>query len=306
MTERLEHDDERELHEALGHWAHDHADRFDDIDVLGYDPGRRPEQRLATAKTVPEPCGDPGTTVGSLGEVYAAILGDEAGRAHAAFAEGLGGELRAWLAAGRNVAVVTAHADRLHDIGTLYGAVAIALEESGLIGRNATILNKVMSREAFRGTPVARILARFGAIYWVIPDTANAERWGISPRVSSYINANAMRALLTDMRSGLVITLAPSGTAMRPQLGPSGDVQSLMIPRIGEGTAHLLSRFDAYVAGAVWEGRVTLGELTALSPRRGKSREAGERFAVEAVASAMIEVTQNATGLPVHYDPGQG
>ena len=80
----------------------------------------------------------------------------------------------------------------------------------------------------------------------------------------------------------------------------------MMIPRIGEGTAHLLSRFDAYVAGAVWEGRVTLGELTALSPRRGKSREAGERFAVEAVASAMIEVTQNATGLPVHYDPGQG
>ena len=199
--------------------------------------------------------------------------------------------------------MVTAHADRLHDIGTLHGAIAIALERSGLIGRNATILNKVMSREAFRGRPVAEILARFGAIYWVIPDTENAERWGISQRVSRYINASAMRALLTDMRSGLVVTLAPSGTAMRSQLGASGDVQSLTIPRIGEGTAHLLSRFDAYVAGAIWEGRVNLGRLTTFGPRRGKTREDGERLAVDAVANAMIEVTRSATGLPVHYNP---
>jgi hypothetical protein len=304
MTERLAREDEWELHEALGRWAHDHAHRFDDIDVVDYDPGRRPEQRLATAKSAPAPVGDPRND-GSLVEFYATILGEEAVRAQAALAEGLTGELREWLAAGRNVAVVTAHADRLHDIGTLYGAVAIALEDTGLISRNATILNKVMSREAFRGTPVADVLTRFGAIYWVIPDTANAERWGISPRVSSYINANAMRALLTDMRSGLVITLAPSGTAVRPQFGASGDVQSLTIPRIGAATAHLLSRFDGYIAGAVWEGRVTLGELTSLSTRRGKARQDGERSAVKAVANAMVEVTQNATGLPVHYDAGQ-
>ena len=100
MTERLARDDEGELHDALGRWAHDHADRFDDIDVLPYDRARRPEQRLGTAKTAPALRGDPGRARGSLVEVYAAILGEEAARAHAAFADGLGGELREWLVRG--------------------------------------------------------------------------------------------------------------------------------------------------------------------------------------------------------------
>jgi hypothetical protein len=309
MTDRRARDDELDLHDSLGRWACDHADRFDEIGVVGYEPARRPEQRLATAKTAPEASAVPGRPERSLVEAYGALLGEEAAQAQAAFANGVGGELRDWLAAGRSVAVVTAHADRLHDIGTLYGAVAIALADSELISRNATILNKVMSREAFRGIPVAQILARFGAIYWVVPDTASAERWGISPRVSSSINARAMRALLADMRSGLVLTLAPSGTAVRAELGTSGRVESLTIPQFGAATAHLLSRFDGYVAGAVWGGRVSLGKLTALGSRRGKTRgarEASERHAVQAVANAMIEVTENATGLPVRYDAGQG
>jgi hypothetical protein len=107
------------------------------------------------------------------------------------------------------------------------------------------------------------------------------------------------------MRSGLVLALAPSGPRVRLARSLRG-IQSLTIPRIGEATAHLLSRFDAYVAGAVWEGRVNLGRLTTFGPRRGTKRDNGQRFAVDAVANAMIEVTQSATGLPVHYNPSEG
>jgi hypothetical protein len=168
--------------------------------------------------------------------------------------------------------VLTAHADQLHDIGALCAGFAVSFADRDLVARNGTILNKVMSRESFRGTPIEELFRPFGNVYWVIPATASADRWGLSPDVVAKINAAALRRVAEDMRAGLLLTFAPSGSAMRRVVDEQGRLQSLVIPDVAPGTANLICRFDAYLVAALWNGRVALGPVIEIPQATGRAR----------------------------------
>jgi len=278
---------ERGLHERLALWARDHASRYDDIGVLDYEPELRAEQRISTSRTdaIAED-GEDGL-LGRLTAGYLQTLGAGSGAIIDALASRRD-ELLEALAAGRNVAILTGHADRLDDVGAFSGGVALALGDPALIGRNGTILNKVMTRESFKGRPMTDLMRLFGNVYWVIPDSDSARRWSIDPRAIRYVNANAMRSLVRDMREGIVLTLAPSGSTMRAELGEDGQVRRIVVPPVAPATAKLIGRFDAYLVAALWEGRCSVSPLYDMEP-------------IEVSMDRLARVTEELAGVPVEH-----
>ena len=265
------------LHRGLEAWAREHARRYPDFGVLDYDPARYPGQRIETSKSdavvgIGRASGRDDDAV--RGELYERTMGAE-GVATLAALETPAPEIKRLLRAGKNVAVLTAHADQLHDIGALCAGLAVAFADRDLVARNGTILNKVMSRESFRGTPIEELFRPFGNVYWVIPATASADRWELPPEVVSRINGAALRRVAEDMRAGLLLTFAPSGSAMRRVVNDDGELQSLVIPDVAPGTANLICRFDAYLVAALWNGRVALGPVVELTDAADESHPRG-------------------------------
>ena len=297
--------DEAALHHALGLWAAEHAARYPEVAVLPHEPASFPAQRLDVAKTEPTREIDglpPEELKAALRERYERVIGRDA----VAALEGiqrLAPDVAALLRGGGSLAVLTAHVDGLHDIGMFCGGLAAALADAALIRRNGSILNKVMSRETFRGQPIASLFGLFGNVYWVIPETDSARRFGIPAELASSINRRAMQALLADLRSGGVsLTLAPSGSAMRARRDGAGTLEALEMPAIAAGTAHLIGRFDAYVTAVLWQGRIRIGPLERIAARQAKGR--AERAAAEAaladrVAAEIAAAVEELAGVPV-------
>lgn len=296
------------LHEALGLWAQDHADRYPDISVIDYDPSNRPEQRIETFKTAASSAlrsMPPEKLIETLRGGYLKTLGPDSSAVIAAVAASLGTQANALLNEGRSIAILANHADQLHDIGALCGAVAILFGSAEGIQRNATILNKAMTRESFRSTPIADLFGSFGNVYWVVPETTSASRWRVPADIASYVNAGAMRAMVTDMREGIILTFAPSGSAMRQELTEEGTLESLVIPAVGAATTNLLSRFGAYVVAATWQNQVRVGPLTRLPPPlRGDrdARESDRQQILTCVMETLASMTADLAEVPVRYD----
>jgi hypothetical protein len=258
---------EVDFHLGLEAWAREHATRYPNMGVIDYDPVRYPGQCIETSRSdavVDE--------VATMRVIYERTMGAEGAATLAALGTPAP-EIRRLLSAGKNVAVLTAHADQLHDIGALCAGFAVAFADRDLVARNGTILNKVMSRESFRGTPIEELFRPFGNVYWVIPATASADRWGLSPEVVARINGGALRRLAEDMRGGVLLTFAPGGSAMRRVVDEDGRLQSLEIPDVAPGTANLICRFDAYLVAALWNGRVALGPVIEIAQQaKGRAR----------------------------------
>jgi hypothetical protein len=267
------------LHLGLEAWAREHARRYPDIGVLAYDPSRYPGQRIETSKSdavVGTARGSDGDDVAVMRALYERTMGAEGAATLAALGtQAL--EIKRLLRAGRNVAVLTAHADQLHDIGALCAGFAVAFADRDLVHRNGTILNKVMSRESFRGTPIEELFRPFGNVYWVIPATASADRWQLPPDLVSRINGAALRRVAEDMRAGVLLTFAPGGSAMQRVVDEDGRLKSLVIPDVAPGTANLICRFDAYLVAALWNGRVALGPVVEIADRTSDSNAKGQQ-----------------------------
>lgn len=307
---------ERSLHDSLGLWATDHARRYAELDVLEFDSGAYPEQRLESCKTRTSASLDliPAESLTSvLREAYDRTTGPGGAGVLSAFLEPAGGagdvqplgeQMGSLLREGKSVALLVGHADRLDDIGAFCGAAAVALGDAALITRNGAVMNKVMTRESYSGVPIRSLFELFGNIYWVVPETENALRWHFDPAVSRYVNANAMRAILADVREGIVLTLAPGGSAMVQKKDAAGKLASLTIPSVGRGTANLISKFDSYLVAVSWEGRVLRSPLLpipdtvhALQPER---RRLQAEFVNEAM-DTMVRLTERLAGVPTRY-----
>lgn len=299
---------------GLEAWAREHAGRYPDIGVIDYDPARYPGQRIETSRSdaVVGIGGRSGSDeVAAMREIYEQTMDAEGAAVLAALGTSTV-EIKRLLSAGKNVAVLTAHADQLHDIGALCAGFAVSFADRDLVVRNGTIVNKVMSRESFRGTPIEELFRPFGNVYWVIPATASADRWQLPPELVSRVNAAALRRVAEDMRAGLLLTFAPGGSAMRRVVDDAGELQSLVIPDVAPGTANLICRFDAYLVAALWNGRVALGpvveiaevERGAHAKGSGRTERAGRHRDVVAQAlSQMAALVADLAEVRVEYEP---
>ena len=277
-------------------WAEDHAHRYGPISVLPFDPSRHPSQRLEEVLTRADvPTSSEGYELRLRAE-YERILGADALQASDRVLVDIGSQIKAQLSSGKSIAVLAAHGDSLHDIGTIAGGIALALADPSLVARNATMLNKVMSREAFDGTPIPRLIGPFASVYWVIPQTASAASRNLPPDLVRRLNSAALRTLIADLRTGIVLTWAPGGSAMRIQRDASGAVTALTIPEAPSAAGKLLSRFDSYVVSSVWESGIAIGPLRSVAPSTDPD---------QLMRTAMIEMatrTQSLAGCPTRYE----
>ena len=310
-------DPERDLHDALEAWARDHAARFEDVGVFDYDPEARPEQRIDTFKTLVSEqvlalTKDQIQT--ALRSRYEAALGTTARNIFEELTrprESSGGDsiaasIAQLLDQGKSVALLSPHADRLEDIGAFSAGLAVAFGDADHIQRNGLILNKVMTRELYKGRPMVEMFEPFGNIYWVIPETDAPARWGIRQAEKNFVNLNAMRQLLGDIRTGTIITFAPTGSVMRRTVDDSGELSALHLPPIGKTSARLMARFDAYAIIVLWRDQVRIGPLTHVGIQHDNSSSDRQK-AISALASdvltAMSTLTEDVAGVPVIQPP---
>ena len=293
-------DRDASLHEALGRWAEDHARRYPEVGVLEYDPASRPEQRIDTFKSAIRVA--PGGLDGTVRALFEQTMGPAAANAVAALNEGPRDQLAAALEAGKSVVVLVSHAGGFEDMGVFPGALAVTLAEPALVARNGVIVNKVMTRETYGGHPIRDLYRPFANVYWVIPDTENAERWGLDDDTARYVNVNATRMLVGDMKAGVILSLAPGGSAMRQIRDSSGALVSLEIPEIGSGTMNLISRFDAYLCGAFWDDKIALGSIGEIPNIRAVPSHERDEARLELVAALRVELaalTERVAAVPV-------
>src|SRR5215217_2494588 len=71
----------------------------------------------------------------------------------------------------RRVALVAGHSDNLFDVAYCLAGLQVSFGTTRYISRTGIIVNKLMTREAFRGTPMTDTLKLLCNVYWVIPDT---------------------------------------------------------------------------------------------------------------------------------------
>lgn len=245
---------ESELHRSFDPWVRDHAERIDGISDIGYDPKRYPAQRLEESKT------EAGLMKWVPSKVFLWVLRrklvqvlrsqEKAERVIGTFGDVAPG-VAELLDDGRSVALLTGHTDNLFDIAFALAGLQISFGSTRYIRRTGIIVNKLMTREAFRGTPMVDTLKLLSNVYWVVPDTESTRRWIIPEEAARIVNSNALEALAEDLKRGVLVGVIPTGTAARHEV-VDGELR-LTMPHISPGTARLLARFDAFLPVAMWD-----------------------------------------------------
>ena len=160
------------------------------------------------------------------------------------------------------------------------------------------MLNKVMSREAFDGTPNPRLIVPLQASIGSSLRRQALQAGTCPPDLVRRLDSAAFRTLIADLRTGIVLTWAPGGSAMRIQRDASGAVTALTIPEAPSAAGKLLSRFDSYVVSSVWESGIAIGPLRSVAPSTEPD---------QLMRTAMIEMatrTQSLAGCPTRYEIG--
>src|SRR5262249_55092047 len=160
-----------ELHESFTPWVADHAKRIPGVSDLGYHPRRYPAQRIGEAKSeagavsrwVPSP-----VFLRVLERKLASVLRsrENADRIIGEF-RGAAPEVARLLDENRSVALVAGHSDNLFDVAYCLAGLQVSFGTTRYIRRTGIIVNKLMTREAFRGTPMADTLRLLSNVYWV-------------------------------------------------------------------------------------------------------------------------------------------
>jgi hypothetical protein len=246
---------EAELHDSFTAWVADHAQRIPGISDIGYDPRRYPAQRLMESKTeagalsrwVPSPI-----FLRVIERKLASILRsqDNADRIIGEFRP-VAADVATLLDEKRSVALLAGHSDNLFDVAYCLAGLQISFGVTRYLRRTAIIVNKLMTREAFRGTPMVNTLKLLCNVYWVIPDTESTRAWGVPESAARRVNAGALQALESDLTDGVLVGIIPTGTAARQEI-VDGRLR-LTMPPISSGTARLLERFDAFLPVAMWD-----------------------------------------------------
>lgn len=243
------------LHHSFTAWVADHAKRIAGISDLGYDPRRYPAQRIGESKTeagalsrwVPSPI-----FLRVMERKLASILGSR-DKSESVIGEfrGVAPEVARLLDEKQSVALLAGHSDNLFDVAYCLAGLQISFGTTRYIPRTGIIVNKLMTREAFRGTPMVDTLQLFCNVYWVIPDTESARVWGVPERAARIVNVGALEALRTDLARGVLVGIIPTGTAARQEI-VDGTLR-LTMPPISAGTARLLEQFHAFLPVAMWD-----------------------------------------------------
>lgn len=151
-----------------------------------------------------------------------------------------------------NVALVTNHAD-LMDLPLAQTALFRALEDDDIGYQSSIIVSRTMTRLAYRGVPVVDMLRKNGSVYFTMPRTSSAGKYGIHEEESVAFNRRMGRQLATDLRKlnekgkSMLLAVSLSGKTLDRSDG------SVTMPDFEPTTAKLmLSRFNCVLPMSIY------------------------------------------------------
>ncbi len=151
-------------------------------------------------------------------------------------------------AQGKNTLVVTSHIN-FQEMGYVKALRHLAKQDRDLINKNGVVLNKLMTRQEYRGKKLTNQFKPLGNVYFSSPKSLSAEKYGIPDSASDLTNALFKKVLLPDLKAGgLELDIALSGSEVKPVLDEDGVFEHYRIPEIHQSSAKLVEDFDDAVA----------------------------------------------------------
>lgn len=169
--------------------------------------------------------------------------------------------------AGKNTLVVTSHFT-FPEFGYFRGLRFVAERDRPNINRSGVVMNKLMTRQNYRGQKLVNHFKPLGSVYWSYPKSVSATRHNIPADAMNLGNALFTMAIEPDLeKGGLELDVALTGSEVKPISGESGEFSHYQIPDIDPASVKLLERFDN-VFGATLikdpeddEWKMEIGEL---------------------------------------------
>jgi hypothetical protein len=166
--------------------------------------------------------------------------------------------LKSWLRSrNHNVALVTNHAD-LMDLPLAQTALFRALEDDAIGSQSSIIVSRTMTRLAYQGVPVVDMLRKNGSVYFTMPRTSSAEKYGIQEDESVNFNRRMGKQLANDLRQlkiqgkSMLLAVSLSGKTLDRSDG------SVTMPDYEPTTAKLiLNRFNCVLPMSIYLDNLT-------------------------------------------------
>ncbi len=320
------------LHQQMAGWAQEQAERDmatrglrATVGLLPYDPEKFPEQRIDVVASTLKPhwirdhlsqdvlmvhmSRRLGKKLGATSLLGSMLLASRfVGSFHEQSLPGSPTKLeqiRQLLERGKHVGLVCSHLDG-DDVAVALGGLQIALGDRAFLGRSFIPVNKLHTRESRDGgDPATAQMTSFTNVTWTIPQTANAERYGLlDPEgPGMVVMAEGLRYLNSVLRNhdvGRILSIAPTGTGVSQP-----DEQGVQhIQEISGATFGVIAKLSAYLPVSIHhdEGgrrRWIFGDVV---PVEGKSAKEKARNIQGALPDQLCAQVQKLTGRPTAYD----
>jgi hypothetical protein len=146
--------------------------------------------------------------------------------------------------AGKNTLVVTSHIN-FQEFGYVKALRHIAKRERHNIGKSGSLLNKLMTRQEYRGKKLIKHFTPIGDVYFSSPKSTSADMHGVPESASTLSNALLMKVMKPDLaEGGRELDAALTGSAVKVVKDEVGNVLRYRIPPVNPSSAKLIENFD--------------------------------------------------------------
>lgn len=255
---------EAPMHRAFDAWVADHENRpGSKRAALPYDPEKYPAQTIREAKTPAHdtrPWLPDGLYYNHLSAKLAVSLGPLAVRRllrqlakHPTSPENpfpISTSLIKAQEKGQNTVVVTPHF-QISEIGYFKALRFIVKQDRPRLNRSAILLNKMMSRQSYRGKPLTEVFRPVANILWSLPKSESARKYRVPAAAMMGVNALLANELRTELdKGGLELDLAPTGSELKT-IEEDSRIVGYEFPDIDGSSVQLLKNFDHILPAAL-------------------------------------------------------
>ena len=203
----------------------------------------------------------------------------------------------------RNTLVVTSHIT-FHELGYFKAMRMLAKHDRHNIANNGVLLNKIMTRQTYMGKSLVDTFKPASNIYFSMPVSASAEKFGVPDVATKIGNALFLKALKPDLKAGgLELDAALTGKQIIPIYKDDG-IDHYVIPNVNESSADLLKGFDDIFgttilkSGGKW--KMGIGQLYDV---REMLKTYSPAEIVDMVYAGVRNDVEQFTGIEVVYNP---
>ena len=158
---------------------------------------------------------------------------------------------------GKNTMVVTSHFT-FPELGYFKALRFQNKKDRQNIEMGGVLLNKLMTRQSFKGKKIVDYFSPTANIYFSYPKSASAEKHEVPKGAMMLGNALFMKVLKTDLRKGgLELDAALTGKQIVPHNNENGELDYYQIPDIDPASADLIKRFDDVVGATIINSPIT-------------------------------------------------